>query len=306
VIHVNRGNARLVTHRGAPPRTRRRHADRTLTRLRAARDRASALLTVPRQTVRRTWVVPFAARPSVDLADWTHHVAYADRRDPSVLDALVRRYSDFATSTARRQYRRGEPMDDLVQVSHEALMLALQRFDPHRGTPFLAYAAPTIKGTLNRHFRDNGWALRVPRQVHELAKPQQDAFDLLRQDLGRSPTLAEVADLMSVPLSQLEAAQRARHARSTTWVDAGDCEGSGPRHAVGEVDSGLVSVEDRLALRGALSRLDADDVRLLSWYYFQDETQSQIAERLGCSQMQVSRLLARAVQRLRPYLSPNR
>jgi hypothetical protein len=105
-------------------------------------------------------------------------------------------------------------------------------------------AAPT---TLHRHFRDNGWALRVPRRVHELAKPQQDAFDLLRQGLGRSPTVAEVADLMRLPLSELEAAQRARHARSTTWVDAGGSEGSEPRHAVGEIDSGLVSVEDRMA-----------------------------------------------------------
>ena len=295
-----------MIRRGAAPSTRRREQDHELTRLRGARDRAGALLTVPRQFVRRTWVVPFAARPSVDLTDWTRHVAYADRREPCVLDELVRHYSGFATSTARRQYRRGEPMDDLVQVSHEALMLALQRFDPHRGTPFLAYAAPTIQGTLHRHFRDNGWALRVPRRVHELAKPQQDAFDLLSQDLGRSPTLAEVADLMSVPLSQLEAVQRARHARSTTWVDAADSEGCGPRHAVGEIDSGLVSAEDRLALRGALAQLDADDVRLLSWYYFDEETQSQIAGRLGCSQMQVSRLLARAVQRLRPYLSPNR
>jgi RNA polymerase sigma-B factor len=295
-----------MTRRGEAPRTRRRDGDSTLTRLRAARDRAGAVLTVPRHTVRRTWVVPFAARPSVNMADWMHHVAYADRRDPRVLDALVRRYSGFATSTARRQYRRGEPMDDLVQVSHEALMLALQRFDPHRGTPFLAYAAPTIQGTLHRHFRDNGWALRVPRRVHELAKPQQDAFDLLRQDLGRSPTLAEVADLMSVPLSELEAAQRARQARSTMWVDAGGSDGSEPRHAVGEIDSGLVSVEDRLALRCALAHLGADDVRLLSWYYFEEQTQSQIAGRLGCSQMQVSRLLARAVQRLRPYLSPSR
>jgi RNA polymerase sigma-B factor len=293
-----------MTRRGAAPQTHHRDDDSVLKRLWAARDRACAVLTVPRQTVRRTWVVPIAARPSVDLADWTHHIAYADRRDPCVLDALVRRYSGFATSTASRQYRRGEPMDDLVQVSHEALMLALQRFDPHRGTPFLAYAAPTIQGTLRRHFRDNGWALRVPRRVHELAKPQQDAFDLLSQDLGRSPTLAEVADLMSVPLSQLEAVQSARHARSTTWVDAADSEG--PRHAVGEIDSGLVRAEDRLALRGALAQLDADDVRLLSWYYFEEETQSQIAGRLGCSQMQVSRLLARAVQRLRPYLSPNR
>ncbi len=189
-------------------------------RLHAARDRARATVTLPRTTVARHWVAPRAARPSVDPHDWTCHVAYADRREPWVLDTLVRRYSDFATATARSRYRHGEPVDDLVQVSHEALMLALRRFDPSRRTPFLAYAAPTIAGTLQRHFRDTGWALRVPRRVHELATPQRDAVDMLTQDLGRPPVLTEVADLLGVPIEQLLAADAARHARSTTSIDA--------------------------------------------------------------------------------------
>lgn len=294
-----------MTLRGARTHAGRRGVRSPLARLRSARDLARAALTAPRQTVPRTWVLPFAACPSVDLGDWTLHVAYADRRDPGVLDTLVQRYSGFATATARRQYRRGEPMDDLVQVSHEALMLSLQRFDPGRGTPFMAYATPMIQGTLRRHFRDSGWALRVPRQVHELAKPQQDAFDLLSQDLGRAPTLAEVADLMSVPLRHLEAAERARHARSTTSIDSTDVDGGEPGPSLGHLDAGLVGAENRMALRRGLTQLGDDDVRLLSWYYFEEETQSRIAERLGCSQMQVSRLLARAIQRLRPFLSPS-
>ncbi len=291
--------------RGARTHVGRRRVRSPLARLRAARDVARAALTAPRQTVPRTWVLPFAACPSVDLGDWTLHVAYADRRDPGVLDTLVRRYSGFATATARRQYRRGEPMDDLVQVSHEALMLSLQRFDPGRGTPFLAYATPMIQGTLRRHFRDTGWALRVPRQVHELAKPQQDAFDLLSQDLGRAPTLAEVADLMSVPLRHLEAAERARHARSMTSIDSTDVDGGEPEPSLGHLDARLVGAENRIALRRGLAQLGDDDVRILSWYYFEEETQSRIAERLGCSQMQVSRLLAQAIQRLRPFVSRN-
>ena len=286
-------------------RVGRRRVRSPLARLRAARDDARAAVTAPRQPVPRAWVLPLAARPSVDLGDWTLHVAYADRRDPRVLDKLVRRYSGFATATARRQYRRGEPMDDLVQVSHEALMLSLQRFDPGRRIPFLAYATPVIQGTLRRHVRDTGWTLRVPRHVHDLARPQQDAFDLLSQDLGRAPTLAEVADLMSVPLPRLESAERARHARSTTSIDSPDVDGGEPGHSFGHVDAGLVGAENRMALRRGLAQLDDDDVRLLSWYYFEEETQSRIAERLGCSQMQVSRLLAHAIQRLRPFLSPN-
>ena len=289
----------------ARPIPRRRSTPRTLDRLVQARDRARAVLSVPRVPASRLWVAPRAARPSVDLGLWTRHVAYADRHDPAELRALVERYSGFATATAKRHYRRGEPIDDLVQVSHEALMLALQRFDPARGTPFLAFAAPTIVGTLRRHFRDAGWALRVPRHVHELVKPQQDAVDLLSQDLGRSPTLAEVADFMGVPLTHLESAERARHARSTTSIDSPDPTHGEPERPLGGADARLAGVENRMALRRGLAQLDDADVRLLTWYYFEELTQSEIGRRLGVSQMQVSRLLARAIQRLRPFLSPN-
>lgn len=236
---------------------------------------------------------------------WTVHVAYADRHEPQHLDQLVRRYSAFATATAKRHYRGGEPIDDLVQVSHEALMLALRRFDPSRGTAFLAYATPTIVGSVRRHFRDSGWALRVPRSVHELAKPQQDAVELLSQDLGRRPSLAEVADFLGVPLAQVEVVERARRARSTTSIDhPGLANGETPPN-LSTKDASMTGIENLVALRRGLAHLDREEVRLLTWYYFEEQTQSQIGRRLGVSQMQVSRLLARAVQRLRPFLSPN-
>jgi RNA polymerase sigma-B factor len=236
---------------------------------------------------------------------WTVHVAYADRHEPQHLDRLVQRYSAFATATAKRHHRRGEPLEDLVQVSHEALMLALRRFDPSRGTPFLAYATPTIVGTLRRHFRDSGWALRVPRTVHELAKPQQDAVELLSQDLGRRPSLAEVADFLGVPLARLEVVEGARRARSTTSIDHPDLALGESASDLSTNDAGMAGVENLVALRRGLAHLDPDEVRLLTWYYFEEQTQSQIGRRLGVSQMQVSRLLARAVQRLRPFMSSN-
>lgn len=283
---------------------RRRHAPAdALDRLRDARDRARAALTVPRAALPRAWVTARAARPLVDTGLWAAHIGYADRRDPRQLDRLVRRYSGFATATAKRHFRRGEPVDDLVQVSHEALLLALRRFDPTRGTPFLAYATPTIVGTLRRHFRDTGWALRVPRSVHELAKPHQDAVDMLSQDLGRAPTLTEVADLLGVPPARLEAVERARHARSTTSIDAPSAASGDSPHALAATDAGLAGVENLVALRRGLAQLDPEDVRLLTWYYVEEQTQTQIGDRLGVSQMQVSRLVARAVQRLRPHLS---
>jgi len=124
-------------------------------------------------------------RPAVDLPLWTVHVRYARRRDKRSLDQLVERYRAHAESQARRHYRRGEPIDDLTQVAFEALLLALRRFDPERRKPFLAFAKPTIVGSLRRHFRDAGWAIRVPRRVHELATPVRDAHELLTHDLGR-------------------------------------------------------------------------------------------------------------------------
>ncbi len=274
-------------------------------RLRSARDRARAVLSVPRVPAPRAWIAPRSARPVVDVGLWTMHVAYADRHEPEHLDRLVQRYSAFASATARWHHRRGEPLEDLVQVSHEALMLALRRFDPSRGTPFLAYATPTIVGTLRRHFRDSGWALRVPRTVHELAKPQQDAVELLSQDLGRRPSLAEVADFMGVPLARLEVVEGARRARSTTSIDHPDLALGESASDLSTNDAGMTGVENLVALRRGLAHLDPDEVRLLTWYYFEEQTQSQIGRRLGVSQMQVSRLLARAVQRLRPFLSPN-
>jgi RNA polymerase sigma-B factor len=283
----------------------RERPTRAIDRLRSARDRARALLTVPRLPAPRAWIAPRSARPVVDIGLWTVHVAYSDRHEPVHFDRLVRHYREFATATAKRLYRRGEPLDDLVQVSYEALILALRRFDPSRGTPFLAYATPTIVGTVRRHFRDSGWALRVPRTVHELAKPQQDAVELLSQDLGRRPSLAEVADLMGVPLAQVEVVERARRARSTTSIDhLGLVPGEIPPN-LSTNDAGLTGVENMVALRRGLAQLDPDEVRLLTWYYFEEQTQSQIGRRLGVSQVQVSRLLARAVQRLRPFLSSN-
>lgn len=266
-------------------------------------DRARALLTIPTDTVARSWLAGTAARPAVDPDVWSLHVRYARARDEEVLATLVERYRSHAEVQARRQYRQGEPIDDLQQVALEALVLALQRFDPGRRTPFLAFAKPTIVGSLRRHVRDTGWAIRVPRRVHELATPVRNATELLTHDLGRPPTPGEVADVIGVDEKDVLDAMAAEEARTTTSLDAPDGRG-GVRadQVVGRHDRGFVGIENRTALVQSLELLSDADRELLQMYFVAERTQTQIAEVLGCSQMQVSRLLRSAVRQLRRHM----
>src|SRR5262245_1358371 len=147
------------TTMSATPRTELRRTRRAVDGLRAATVRAEALLTMPSEPVRRRWIDGAATRPAVDPEVWEQHVRYARTRDPDVLAALVDHYRPHARAHARRHFRHGEPIDDLTQVAFEALIQALQRFDPGRGIPFLGFANPTIVGSLRRHVRDTGWAI---------------------------------------------------------------------------------------------------------------------------------------------------
>ena len=269
----------------------------------AASDRARALLTIPADRIERAWLAGEAVRPAVDTQLWALHVRYARDRDEGALTTLVERYRPHAEAQARRHYRRGEPIDDLTQVAYEALMQALRRFEPERGKPFLAFAKPTIVGSLRRHFRDAGWAIRVPRRVHELASPVRDAQELLTHDLGRPPSPGEIADFIGVDEREVLDAQQAEEARVTTSLDAPDpASGLQAEQVIGRPDRGFLGIENRTALLQSLERLSDEDRALLQMYFVEEHTQSQIADVLGCSQMQVSRLLRRAVRQLRRHM----
>lgn len=280
-----------------------RRCGRALCALGTAADRAQATLTIPADRVTRAWLAGTAVRPAVDPDLWDLHVRYARTRDEATLAALVERYRPHAEAQARRLYRRGESIEDLNQVAYEALVLALQRFDPDRRKPFLAFAKPTIVGSLRRHFRDAGWAIRVPRRVHELATPVRNATELLTHDLGRAPTPGEVADFIGVDEREVLEAMTAEDARATTSLDAPDATtGLHTEQVVGYPDRGFVGIENRTALFQSLERLSDDDRALLQMYFIDERTQTQIADVLGCSQMQVSRLLRKAVRQLRRHM----
>jgi RNA polymerase sigma-B factor len=237
--------------------------------------------------------------PGVDVEVWLLHVRYARSRQPAVRAQLVEEYGGYATALARRLHREGEALEDLIQVALEALLIALERFDPARGIPFPAFANPTILGSLKRHYRDLGWSLRVPRRVHELAVPARDVADRLTMELGRSPTVAEVARDLGVEEETLLAAQEATHARSVSSLDAPMGDGERRSDLLGSVDSGLARAENRVALAQALDELTDRDREVLALYFFEDLSQSEIAERYDVSQMQVSRWLTASLRRLR-------
>lgn len=230
------------------------------------------------------------------------HLRLAVDADPAVLAELVDHYRGYATALARRLHRRGLPLEDLEQVALEALVKALQRFDPDRGVPFLAYATPTVVGAIKRHYRDSGWMVRVPRGVHELVRAARTTADELTGALGRPPSAEEVASALQIDVETLLSMEEALIARSVTSLDASPTGGTPAAERVAEDDRRLASAENRVALGQALRLLASRDAEVLDLYFAREWSQVRIADHFGVSQMQVSRWIASALKRLRTVL----
>jgi len=273
-------------------------------RARRVRDRGRAARTMPTRSRPLRWdVARPALLPAVDGRVWYLHVR-TESCDRQAREELVEEYRGHATALARRFYRHGEPLEDLVQVAFEALLLALDRFDPARRRPFLGFANPTIVGSLKRHYRDAGWSMRVPRRVHELARALSDAIDLLHQDLGRPPTPGEIADLAGVDEDRVVEALGAASARAMASLDAPlTQEASGTmQQGLAWNDPRLRLAEDQTAIAQLVALLNDDERLLIDRYFDQGMSQQQIAGLMGVSQMQVSRSLAKVLRRLRSHL----
>jgi RNA polymerase sigma-B factor len=227
---------------------------------------------------------------------------FATSRDPGLREELVEAHLGLAEYLARRFCNRGEPLDDLVQVASVGLLKALDRFDPGREVEFSTYATHTIVGELKRHFRDKGWAVRAPRRMQELYLRLGKVIGSLSQELGRSPTIQELAAEAQVSEEEVLEAMEAGQAYRFTSLDAGgpgDDDGETLASALGEEDPGLLDAESRAALSPLIAQLPAREQRILHLRFFEGLTQSEIAARLGISQMHVSRLLARSLEQLR-------
>jgi RNA polymerase sigma-B factor len=226
---------------------------------------------------------------------------YAQSRDRGLRDELVTAHMGLAEYLARRFTNRGEPLDDLVQVAALGLLKAVDRFDPERGLEFSTYATPTIVGELKRHFRDKGWAVRVPRRVQELHLRLGSVVSQLSQELGRSPTIGEIAHAAAVSEEEVLEAIEAGHAYRFTSLDApsGSDDEMSLSAELGSEDQGLIDSEHRVTLSPLIAQFPPRERTILHLRFFEGLTQSEIAGRLGISQMHVSRLLARALAQLR-------
>jgi RNA polymerase sigma-B factor len=222
--------------------------------------------------------------------------------DRRLRDELVEAHIGLAEYLARRFSNRGEPLDDLVQVALIGLVKAVNRFDPNRGVEFSTYATHTIAGELKRHFRDKGWAVRAPRRMQELYLRLTQVVSSLGQQLGRSPTIAELATQTQVSeeevLEALEAGQAYRFA-SLDVPKGGSEDGDTIGEGLGEDDPDLANAESRVVLSPLMAKLAPRQRQIIRLRFFEGLTQSEIASRLGISQMHVSRLLARSVAELR-------
>jgi len=214
-------------------------------------------------------------------------------------EAAVRRYLPLAHALAARYGYAAEPLEDLQQVAAIGLLNAIDRFDPDRGTAFTSFAVPTILGELRRHFRDRTWPLRVPRDQQELFLTLERVRDGLAVELGRQPTVAELAQRLGVSEEAVLHALELAVARSTLPLVLRGPDDEGADDVPGELEAGYGHVEDHAVLVPLLATLSARDAEVVILRFSEDLTQSAIARRLGVSQMSVSRALRRSLALLR-------
>jgi RNA polymerase sigma-B factor len=225
-------------------------------------------------------------------------------RDPALREKLIMAHMNLVRYLARKFANRGEPLEDLIQVGTIGLINAIDRFEPDRGVRFATYATPTIVGEIRRYFRDRGWALKVPRRLQELSLAVTKATDELTQDLNRAPTIREIAERLGVSEDEaLEAMELGELYQLPSLDSALGEDGDDSRTVlsdyVGEIDSEMERFERRNRLTQAVRELPPRERQIIELRFFQSLSQTEVARRMKISQMHVSRLQHRAIERLR-------
>jgi RNA polymerase sigma-B factor len=252
-----------------------------------------------RGAVARPGVAPGSRRAQVQRAIRR----YVETRDLVARDEVVDAYQGLAYSLAARFAQRGEELDDLNQVALIGLLKAVDRFDPGRGAELTTFATATILGELKRHLRDRGWSVRLPRRIHDLHLRAQQAVDELTQELGRSPTMVEIATRLDVTIEDVVEALDAGGLRHNASLEAplASAEDRVLANRLGDGDQRLSEVDSRLTLSPLLARLPERQQQILRLRFVVGCSQTEIAAMVGVSQMQVSRLLARSLAQLRTW-----
>lgn len=239
------------------------------------------------------------------VTDMFRHLQTLDAGSPTFRrqrELIIEQCLPLADHIARRFKNRGEPMDDLVQAARVGLMNAVNRFDVDHGADFLGFAVPTIMGEVRRHFRDHGWAVKVPRRLKELQSEVNRGRNELSQRLGRGPTATELADYLGIDREAVVESAIAGSNYSTLSTDmptGADGESQTFGETLGGLDANFDKVINIETVRPLIAALPQRERTLLQFRFFENMTQTQIAERIGCSQMHVSRLLAKALHTLR-------
>lgn len=244
-----------------------------------------------------------AATPPGKINDKILLYRYRVEGDLDAREQLIERYMPLVRALARRYSARGEPFDDLAQIGSIGLIKAIDRFDITRGVELTTYATPNIIGEIKRYFRDHGWSVRVPRGLQELSAQVNRQLDRMTSELGRSPTIAEVAKKLEVSEERvIEAIESGRAYNSLSLSQGTLLDGDDevdPMEAVGTADHEYEISEDRLLLEPGIRSLDDREQRIIKLRFFDGLTQSEIAREVGISQMHVSRLIRRSLDKIR-------
>lgn len=233
---------------------------------------------------------------------------YKEEGDVGAREKLVMSHMNLVRFLANKFKNRGEPLDDLIQVGYLGLLKAIDRFDPSRGLEFTTYATPTIMGEIKRHFRDKGWSVRVPRRLQELSAKVNQATDVLTNELQRSPKIEEIAEYLDASVDEVLEAMESSSAYSSVPLegtgnnDNDDAPSVLDRYAT--EDSALNFTDDRLIIEEALKGFSPREREVIDLRFLQGMTQIEIAEQLGISQVQVSRLLRRTLKKIQDKIDP--
>lgn len=233
---------------------------------------------------------------------------FKEEGDMDAREKLVMSHLNLVRFIANKFKNRGEPIDDLIQVGYLGLLKAIDRFDPSRGLEFTTFATPTIMGEIKRHFRDKGWSVRVPRRLQELSAKVNQATDTLTSQLQRSPTIAEIADYLDATVDEVLEAMESSSAYSSVSLEApsGADDDDTPsvidRYAT--EDSDLAFTDDRIIIEEALASFSPRERDVIEMRFLKGMTQIEIAEKLGISQVQVSRLLRRTLRKIQDKIDP--